>query len=238
MLANETWLKRRSKAQKLALIKARYFGGKRSEEGLTLLECLVSIMVVSAVISAIIPPIFLTVAMRSQNSKATQARQLAQAQVDQVRSLVEKGDYNATELNKIAPVEVGGSGEIKGATPSLRTATPDQRVDINGDGRYDFWVQTFRNNAVTDPPTDPNGKPVAFKLGVRVYAYFEGHTPNPVAIDGTIQSGSLKFTTAQGSQRNQPLVAIYNDVSLSDTQNSLCTQRRLLGEAPTPLCPL
>jgi len=227
------------KTKKLAFVKALFSKSKGSEQGLSLIECLVAIVVVAGVISTITPPIMVSVATRVQNRRAEQARQLAQAKVDEVRRLVETGNYTKDQLNAIAPADVGGTGKVCNATGiPFRQSNPDQRVDIdkgvdsNNLLRPDFWVQAFRNGGVIDPNTD---RPVAFDLGVRVYTYFEGQTPNP----SQIKRASLKFTTANGSQRDRPLVTLYTRIVLSDTQNSLQNYRDIIGANPAipGLCP-
>ncbi len=70
---------------------------KDSERGLTLMEVLVAVLMVSAVLVAITPPIFLTVATRVQNRKAEQALQLANGEIDQVRVLVQEGITGRTK---------------------------------------------------------------------------------------------------------------------------------------------
>lgn len=231
MLARKT---HHFKNQKLALVKALLCKSKGSQQGLSMLECLVAIVVVTAVISAITPPIMLSVATRVQSRRAEQARQLAQAKMDEVRRLVETGNYNSNDLNRIAPAFVGGTGRICNVSVPFDRAR--QAVDIdrgadsnpNNQNRPDFWVQAFRNEGIIDPNTN---RPVAFDLGVRVYRFYEGQTPNQ------IKRASIGFTTADGSQRNRPLVTLYTRVVLSDTQNSRQNYNRLIDANRDPSCP-
>jgi type II secretory pathway pseudopilin PulG len=221
MLGNTTQFIQRFTSQKAALAKGLLSKSKRSEQGLTLLECLVAIVVVTAVISAITPPIMLTVATRVQNRRADQAKQLAQGAVDRVRRLVERGNYTRQELDRLVPDVVGNVYTI----PVERR--PEQLIDINGDNRNDFWVQVFRD-AGTPDPVDPT-KPVAFKLGVRVYAFF--NDPQPLEV----QKASLGLTSATGSQKRRPLAVLYTDVAISDTRDSRNNYCRFLnGDTPCP----
>ena len=222
MLGNTTQFMQRLTSQKAALAKGLLSKSKRSEQGLTLLECLVSIMVVTAVISAITPPIMLTVATRVQNRRADQAKQLAQGAVDRVRRLVEKGSYSAQDLERLVPDVVADVY----TTPVERR--PAQEVDINGDNKKDFWVQVFRD-AGTPDPVDPTKPPVAFKLGVRVYAFF--NDPQPLEV----QKASLGLTSATGSQKRRPLAVLYTDVAISDSRDSRSNYCRFLNNN-TP-CP-
>lgn len=68
-----------------------------SDQGLTLIEGLVAILIISAVTTAITPMMFLSVATRVQNRRAEQAVQLAHGQIDQVRVLIDQG-LNSEEV--------------------------------------------------------------------------------------------------------------------------------------------
>ncbi len=71
---------------------------KPSEEGVSLIEALVGIMIITLVLSASAPPILLAAATRIQNQRAEQAMQIAQRELDRVRLLIEQGDYKNTFL--------------------------------------------------------------------------------------------------------------------------------------------
>lgn len=196
-----------------------------SQQGLTLLECLVAIGVIAVVVTAFTPQIFLAVATQVQNRRAEQALQLAQGEVDRVRRTVERGDFADTELPP-----VGGSQVRQEAAPgSAARLTQNQLypassgqgalVDVNGDGRDDFIIQTFRT-----PGIELDGRRGAFGLGVRVYAFTtnQGGFENPPQ-----KAASLSFTSAAGQQQRRPLAMIYTTVARSDNRNSLCKYRQL-----------
>lgn len=207
MLGNTPQFIQHFNTLKVLLGKTLQSKSKQSEQGLTLLESLVSIVVVTAVISAITPPIFLVTASRVQNRRADQAKQLAQASVDRVRRLVETGNYSKDDLDRLVPYVVGNV--YNDPVP----AEPKQLVSVKS--KEDFRVQVFRTAGILDP-TDPSQRPLAFKLGVRVYVNFA---------DGQqtfeTKPSSLGLTTAIGSQRRRPLAVMYTDVAVSDNQNSL-----------------
>jgi type II secretory pathway pseudopilin PulG len=71
----------------------------RSSEGITLLESLVAIIVLTIAVTVVTPPIFLAVATRVQNRKAEQAMNLAQKYVDRVQGIVEQGNYDLQSDN-------------------------------------------------------------------------------------------------------------------------------------------
>lgn len=74
-----------------------------SQSGLTLIECLVAIIIVAITILAITPPILLATGMRVQSRRAEQANHIAQAEIDRVRTLMERG---ITDVN-LLPASAG-----------------------------------------------------------------------------------------------------------------------------------
>jgi prepilin-type N-terminal cleavage/methylation domain-containing protein len=207
-------------------IKTRFLlASNASQQGLTLLECLVAIGVIAVVVTAFTPQIFLAVATQVQNRRAEQALQLAQGEVDRVRRTVERGDYNDTELPPVGanPVrqQAPPGSAVRLQPNQLYPSSPGQGalVDVNGDGRDDFIVQTYRT-----PGRVLDGRTAALGLGVRVYTFTtnQGSFENPPQ-----KAASLTFTTAAGQQQRRPLAMIYTTVARSDNRNSLCTYRQL-----------
>jgi type II secretory pathway pseudopilin PulG len=219
---------------------------KDSERGLTLMEALVAVLMVSAVLVAITPAIFLTVATRVQNRKAEQALQLAHGEIDQVRVLVQEGitggpKGSVNQLPKLASgvttiAEVGPptskDGRLqstnyecskydKANAPQLDVTTARQ-VDVNGDCLADFLVQTFRSNE-QNILREGLPVPVVFRVGVRVYsisANFEG-----------LETGqaSLKLTTGEGQQTKRPLAVMYTVLGQGDSGDALEKYRCFAG---------
>lgn len=65
----------------------------KSDQGFSLIEALIGVLVITVVLLAVTPPIILTMATQVQNRRAEQAMQLAQGEIDRVRTLVAQGDY-------------------------------------------------------------------------------------------------------------------------------------------------
>ena len=176
----------------------KLFAKRQSEQGFTIIESLMAIIVITVLVVSITPPIFLAVGTRVQNQKAEQAMQLAQLQVDQVRVLIERGIYSNSDL----PPD-GGTGvpTTVAAPTSFITCTTAASsnacaVDINNDGKPEFYVQTFRTQAIS------SGTPsvvIAFQMGVRVYSAL---AQGQAGLQTT--QAALKFTTEQGNQRKYP----------------------------------
>ena len=163
----------------------------KSDQGLTLIECLVAIVVISITVVAITPPIFVATASRIQSRRAEQANQIAQAEVDRVRVVMERVPETETELPQLgANANVVASGASKAlASPgngcpnkyspstAQASATEVTPVDVDGDCIPEFAMQVFRANDCK--PKLPVGAPpilvpYSFDLIVRVYGYKPG----------------------------------------------------------------
>lgn len=230
----------------------------RSDAGLTLLECIVAMVMMSVVAVAITPPLFLATASRVQSNRAEQATQVAQGEVDKVRVTIERGEY-LSRANPLAELPQEGSGDIfktppPNPSPDLSTlestrASCDKKVpfvpaatlrpvDIDGDCQPDFAVQTFRSPADAGSSiTTVSGVriPIAFKLGVRVWAAQPLLNGNTLPL-GT-QPASLQLTGGTGqnasatdsAQKFYPLAVIYTQLARSDTKVSYEKLCRLLN---------
>ncbi|PSR18477.1 hypothetical protein C8255_07185 [filamentous cyanobacterium CCP3] len=189
---------------------------RTQEQGLTLIECLVAIVVVGLVSSAIAPALVLSVATRVHSQKAEQALALAQSQIDSTRVLVERGEYTVADLPPLAT----GLADRDVATapgPNLGVTNPTnfayaQPVDIDGDGQPDFLVQRFR--AIGE---SVGGTPVAFAMGVRVYDRAASATGNL-----STTPASLVMTSTGGRRNERPLATLYTTIATSNQGESLC----------------
>lgn len=213
----------------------------QSEQGLTLMEALVAILMVSAVMVAITPPIFLAVATRVQNSRAEQAIQLAHGEIDQVRVLVEQGI--TSENQKQLPTLAGSTEASKVPPPSkayaykqstnstcskydeeLRQVPVNEArlVDINSDCEPDFLVQTFRTKEQT---ISRGGVPVplVFEMGVRVYSIsaLNNLASLTTGENGNVKAASLQLTTGEGQQTERPLAVLYTALGQGDATGAL-----------------
>jgi type II secretory pathway pseudopilin PulG len=198
---------------------------KNSQEGFTIIESLMAIIVVTVLLVGITPPIFLAVGTRVQNQRAEQAMQLAQLEIDRVRVLMERGDFAVDQLPPS-----GGAGRAEDvAAPQNFSATscgtdtgssPTCSVDVNEKiPGADFYIQRFRTRELLN-----GGQVIAFNMGVRVYSSAAAQNPFP---KGT-EEASLKMTSADGSQRRLPLAVIYTVMASSDDEGSLGRYRDML----------
>lgn len=190
-----------------------------AEDGLTLIECIVAILIIAVTVTMITPPIFLSVATRVQNQRMEQALQLAQAEIDRVQLVVERGLYTNEDL----PPTVG-TGNV--ADTGAPTSTVDSRADVSGsgeaytvdidnDGDDDYAVQFFRTDGQTGTG-NADDQVLAFNMGVRVYSMLAFENGGTLTTD----QASALFTAGTGSQATDPLAVLYTTVARGDAANS------------------
>lgn len=69
-----------------------------TDQGLTLIECLVALVVIALTVGSVTPALVISVATRVQSQKAEQAIEVAQAEIDAVRITLERGNYDAASV--------------------------------------------------------------------------------------------------------------------------------------------
>ncbi|NJL46309.1 MAG: type II secretion system protein [Leptolyngbyaceae cyanobacterium SM2_5_2] len=217
-----------------------------NSQGLTLIECLVAIIMVALVASAITPALVISVATRVQSQKAEQALQLAQSQIDQVRLLAEQNTLdlvNSTPGTSFVPVatgikdnevqtQPGPEAKTSVARDALADTTETFSIPLNG---HDFAVQLYRTEGL-----ERDDEPVAFAMGVRVYdqSAVESGSSGNLPTDPI----SLGVTGGEGQRSSRPLAALYTTVAVSvnNDGDSLCDLIQFTGSttgstASTPL---
>ena len=219
--------------KKFLLNQSKIFDNQQTEEGFTLVECLLAILVVTVVLSFISPLMILSVASRLQNRRVEQAINIAQSEIDRIQVLMSQGVSIANEGN-LPPVTVNNVDAVAAPTTTISTiiTRPNQtpyatntnqvrRLDADGDGDVDFLIQTFRDQGARYAQGIAGGQLAVFRMGVRVYA--------SVAEDnlGSLETdlAGMTFNTDIGDQRNKPLALVYSEVSRSDLDLSLETYR-------------
>ena len=219
--------------------------------GLTLIECLVAIVVIAITVATITPPIFLASATRIQSRRAEQANQIAQGEIDRIRQIVERGNFQTVSL----PEDAGSSRatDVAAATAvstallspaacnTYPAATPVSNnqlvpVDVNGDCTPEFAMQVFRTNQCTPSgiPAPADGSPripYAFDLGVRVYTYRPGEAMNNLSKDRA--SLGLAAGKRDTGAARRPMQVLYTRVArVNDGDAVECVVGTL--PAPTP----
>lgn len=212
---------------------------KATEQGVTLMECLVAMMVAAVIVTAISPALLIAFASRVQNYKADQAMKFAQGEIDRVRSVIEKGDYSGNWTEQLPPrisPEVGAfnadlnqvgapqPSQNMGACPQLNVQGSAQpttwcTVDINGDGDWDLGVQTFRSNTPSTAYASAGNRPVAFVMGVRVYSK-TALTSSPSRLINPPGRKTASLGLTAGESLSLPLITRYEPIVRSDLPTS------------------
>jgi len=185
---------------------------KPTEQGLTLIESLAAMVILTIAIVSISPPIMLSMASRIRAHRAQEAMKLAQGEIDRVRLLVEQGTPDPNRM----PPDVGAvqprQAPVTGTpTESCKNNLTAQwcHVDLDNDGSWDMAIQRFRTYTRT---AGQNNVPVAFCLGARVYtrpSMDAGNLQNPPSKTASLALGS-------GTQLNLPMAAVYVPIVKSD----------------------
>ncbi|MGD1953502.1 MAG: hypothetical protein ACFB14_28235 [Leptolyngbyaceae cyanobacterium] len=220
--------------------RSRVFPTFGSDAGLTLIEGLVAVAVIGISIAVMSPMVVLAVATRVQNQRAEQAFQIAQAEVDRIKLIVERGgnydlnialtpaavkstpDFNAAPGPVPAPTDIAADYSV--------TSASARGIDVDNNGDNDFAVQIFRTEGSTI-----GTRPIAFDLGVRVYRADVVRPGNALEVD----QASLRMTSGQGQSNTNPIAVLYTSVIKSDTERSLCDYYNFINDAngttvPTP----
>ncbi|EKQ67512.1 hypothetical protein OsccyDRAFT_3790 [Leptolyngbyaceae cyanobacterium JSC-12] len=233
-----------------------------SEAGLSLIECLVAILVIAVTVVAITPPVFLATASRIQARRADQANQIAQAEVDRIRGIVERGAYveaalppignatsvkdttaatsvNTTLLLSPGTCTVGRYPPVLASPPPATSPLGSNQlipVDIDGDCQAEYAMQVFRTQGCVPANKPADTPPYSFSVGVRVYSY----NPQDGATVPTLgtERANLAMTTGRrdkGTEFRRPLQVVYSRASRNTNADSFqCVARDQSPPAPTP----
>jgi len=184
-----------------------------SQTGISLLEALVAIILITIVVSVITPPIFLAVATRVNNRRTEQALQLAQAEIERVRLLMNSTDTQAEiadllpEAAAVAADDIAsvaaptalcndippcGVGQLASAEPQL--PADDQR----------FYVQSFRDRGAISSDNEV----LAFRMGVRIYSVDVADN-----LGGLDAETKPLFTSGTGYRSSSPLAVMYTELN-------------------------
>jgi type II secretory pathway pseudopilin PulG len=202
----------------------RYLSATRTSAGLTLIECLVAIVMVGLIGSAIAPALLISVATRVQSQKAEQALELAQSEIDKVRQIMERGEYEKDGTSTLPEAAPFDGDDYKFDYDVAKVNPPDKGEPLDP-GDYDYYPNAFQTQEVElngerfavqvyrtpGKPID-DGVPVTFNLGVRVYDY------DAVVNSDSLQTkpAALSMVSSQGQRTDSPLVALYTTVTASD----------------------
>jgi len=231
-------------------------GNQSSEAGLSLIECLVAIIIITLTVVSITPPIMLATATRIQARKADLARQIAQGEIDRIRMLVERGGYVATDLppsigNNIinvtnAPAATVAPTASPSAASPLLSPAPCGRTAGNLTSYYPPTTTQLPSTNLVQVDVDgdcrpeyvmqvfrtvgftPTGEavPFSFEVGVRVYTYYPGQTFPTLLTDRASQIMGMGPRETATASQRRPMATLQSRMIRNDSSKSLCQLRK------------
>jgi prepilin-type N-terminal cleavage/methylation domain-containing protein len=229
--------------------------------GFTLIESLVAIIIIAITIVSVTPPILWATGTRVQNRRAEQATQLAQSEIDRIRTGIERGDFGVADLpaevgttyspdNAAAPTAIDQTRKrsivpscnptTSGPPPAAATNVMPVDTDPDATCKPEFYVQVFRGKGITLAGSGSTAVPDGVIIGVRVYSNSIATNPNAAAptlrAGLSNQPGKLRATNGLGTQQSRPLAVQYSVVIKSNTSNGLDLYRKLCSEVGTVAC--
>jgi len=207
-------------------------GSSQSNKGLTLIEVLAAIVMLSIIVMAMAPPLLLSAATRVKMRRASQARLIAQEQLNSVQTIMMRSRDQKLPTNddgsyKGIPPTISGSASSIYETPTPSnlieedkepdSPTDARRIDVNEDGEPDFFVQVFREQGALFRAGEAQCEPAIFRMGVRVYSILAEDNLNKLETEKI----SLQMTNGLKGQTTNPMAVLYTEVSRSDREFSL-----------------
>jgi type II secretory pathway pseudopilin PulG len=236
---------------KQQLIWLKILSQKNSNSGMSLMEALVAMLLISVMVVVTTPPLILAMATRIQTRRTETAVTLAQKELERIRLIVDTGTYT----NNMLPPQARNSSNANITTPgnisqsrpptSLRTtqtctvvtASCDPSNDSQAwwvDSSQEFFVQTFRTTGVQQ-----NGQVVVFRMGIRVYSKIAQQDIANLRTEAapmylTRGAGERTVVTRNAAnisarQSQFPLAVIYADFSRGDLIGSLQRYHQFIG---------
>ena len=222
-------------ANRFSLVKVQLKTPPFSQQGLTLIESLAAIVITGVILAALAPPLLFSTATRIQSRKAAQAQGIVRQELDRIRAALSREDgipvanedgfippeSSAAPLNSAAPPNAVVSDRTNLDQPNEALL-----VDVDGDGRDDFFVQLLRNPGARFDSGIATGQLAVFQMGVRVYDISAERNLTNNSL--TTQPISLQATNGLNQRDTNPIAVAYTEVSRSDLEFSLEEYRNYL----------
>jgi type II secretory pathway pseudopilin PulG len=217
---------------------------KKHPKGSILIEAIAALTILAIITAISAPAILIALLTRVESKRISQARQLAQQQVDSIQQLLANSEsYSSSSL----PPSTGStstSNLVPAAAPSdistctsipCSTSAQAAIVPLNN---TNFLIQTFRTTGVSRNAIDSTiaagsslDVPVAFRLGVRVYGpraitYFQ----KGGALQSAESSSSTGLQSSQVNEAQYPLATLYVNVVKSNLSKSQAAYTQLLTQ--------
>lgn len=194
--------------------KQKQHSPQSSQAGFTIIESLLAIVIVTVLMVAIGPVVFISVAARVQAKRVERATEAAKTYIDGVSAGSIKPPAvtvpNSSSLNNARlPTPGNFPSRVDWSSPSgFYCVDLDKTANCSNSSSSDLVIQAFR----TAGPADQG-----YRLGVRVYRA-DGFRP-PASFRPPTQQAALKGTLGD---RHTPLVTMITDIAPTGTyENSL-----------------
>ncbi|TVQ44662.1 MAG: type II secretion system protein [Gloeocapsa sp. DLM2.Bin57] len=235
----------------LPLIYLKILIKKQSDSGMSLMESLVAIVIISLMAVVTTPPLILAMATRIQTRRAQTAVTLAQKELERIRLIVDSGDYLNNMLPPVAsgggaaittPSQISTAGAPNAILPAPPCAIPEETCTPYSynqawwvDDSQEYFIQTFRTTGVQQ-----DNQVVVFRMGIRVYSKVAEADLGSLRTESaplylTRGAGERTVVNRDGSnisarQRQFPLAVIYADFSRGDLIGSLERYHEFIGD--------
>ncbi|MGY2780533.1 prepilin-type N-terminal cleavage/methylation domain-containing protein [Thermostichus sp. MS-CIW-23] len=207
-------------------------------EGFTLIEVLASVIIVAIAMTALAPALTLVAYRRAMTERVEVANQLAQAEVDRIRTLVDLelaanpvAFQNPAQLarlprvgaNPLASTPAPATMDTNGANYSIRLA----QIQLPGRNPEEYVIQTFRSGGGDCIDRRNNtviaGVPCTFLMGVRVYHRFSFDPATRQALPGLrTESVSANQNLANADVWLFPMASSIVEINLAANLGDVC----------------
>ncbi len=208
---------------------------QQNEQGLSLTETLVAMLISSIVVAMLSPVFLLSMASRLQSFRAKQATEVAQSEIDRVQTLMAQGVKQDATVGVLPPVTTNFS-LVNPPTTTVtdrNSLTKDNalEIDYDNDGVKDYFVQLFRDEGVVFDSGLAKDEVAFFRMGVRVYSIASKDKLG--ALDSSGKVASISFTNLE-EQTEKPLAILYTEVIRGDSKLSLLKYKEYLETITSP----
>ncbi|WP_298977093.1 hypothetical protein [uncultured Thermosynechococcus sp.] len=202
------------------------------DQGLTLVECIIAILVVNLGVAMLAAPLLMVAATRLRNDRINQATELARAEVDRLRVMMEQGiEIRRTTAGVLPPESFVRPTPTLGQADRLSAQPPpDRLVDCPGNlglptnatqacrrrlNNTEFAVQVYRGQLTVN-----NADLVlAYPVQVRVYS---AQAVPVTASETPINQEPAAMTSSLVGAETRPLAVLTTEIIRSDSSQTLC----------------
>lgn len=199
-------------------------------QGLTLMECVIAILVVNLGVAMLAAPLLMVAATRLRNDRINQATELARAEVDRLRVMMEQGIEIRDTMASVLPPESSVRVTLDQANRLSQQPAPNSLADCSGSlglpssaneacyrrlNNTEFAVQVYRGQLNVNSA----GLVLAYPVQVRVYSA----QAVPVTSSETpIGEEPAAMTSSMVGAETRPLAVLTTQIIRSDSAQTLC----------------